>query len=43
MHDKILVANKKNLVKNKFLFIDTFDPTRPAMVHAIRDLTVGVF
>ena len=43
MHDKILAATKRNLVKRKFPFIQALDHQGPAVVHAMRDITVGVF
>ena len=42
MNDKILTATKQNLVKSKFLFIDKFYYTGPAVVRVMRDLTVRV-
>ena len=43
MHDKILTATKKNLVKSNFTYIDMFDHQGPTVVHAMRDLTSRVF
>ena len=43
MHNKILSANKQNLVKSNFPFINTFNHTGTAVVHAVRKIKVGVF
>ena len=38
-----LESSKKNLVKSKFPYIDTFDHEGPAFISGMRDITVGVF
>ena len=43
IHNSSLAAYKKNLVKRKFSYIDTFSHKVPAVVSAMRDLTIGVF
>ena len=43
VYDSSLAAFNKNLVKRKFPYIDMFDHEGPAVISAIRDLTVGVF
>ena len=43
MPNKSLTAAKKNLVKRKFPFIDTFNHKGPDVVRVMRNLTVGVF
>ena len=37
------MASKKNFVKRKFPYIDTFDHEGPAVISATHNLTVGVF
>ena len=37
------MASKKNLLKRKFPYINTFDHNGPVVISAMRDLTVGVF
>ena len=37
------MAYKKELVKSKLSYIDTFDQEGPAMISAMRYLTLGVF
>ena len=41
MQDKSLAATNKNLVKNNFPYIDTFDHQGPTMLRAMFNLTVG--
>ena len=43
IHDSRLAASNQNLVKRKFPYIDAFDHEGPAVVSAMRDLTVEVF
>ena len=43
MHNKSLTATKKNLVKKKFPFIDTFNNTGLTVVRVMHDLTVRLF
>ena len=43
MHDSSLKASKQNLGKRNFSFIDMFDHEGPAVINAMRDLTVGAF
>ena len=37
------MVSKKNTIKRKFPYIDTFDNERPAVVRFMQDLTSGVF
>ena len=43
MEDKIIAATKKNFVKRKFPYIDTFDNQGTTMVHVMHNVAVGVF
>ena len=43
MHDKSLASTKQNLVKSKFPFINMFNHQLLTVVHAVCNLTVGVF
>ena len=43
MHDKILTATKKNIVKRKFPYIDTFENQGPSVVRAMKNIAVRVF
>ena len=41
-HDSSLALSKKNFVKRKFPYINTFDHEGPAVVNTMRDLTSRV-
>ena len=43
IHDSSLKSFNQNLIKRKLSYIDMFDHEGPAVICAIRDLTVGVF
>ena len=42
-HDSSFTLSKKNLVKRKVRYINTFDHEGSTVVNAMRDLTSGVF
>ena len=43
IHDLRLVETKKNIIKRKFPYIDTFNHRRPDVVRMMRDLPIEVF
>ena len=43
IHNSSLEASKKNLVKRKFSYINTFNHEGPAVVSAMHKLNIGVF
>ena len=43
IYDSSLASYKKNLVKRKFPYIDTFNHERPTVVGVMRDRNVVVF
>ena len=43
IHNSRLAVSKKNLIKRKFPYIDTFDHELTALVSAMHELPSGVF
>ena len=43
VHNSILAVYNQNIVQRKFPYIGMFDHEGPALVSAMRNITVGVF
>ena len=43
INDSSLTATKKNLIKRKFLYIDTFKHEGPTVIRTMRNISVRVF
>ena len=43
IHNSSLTASKQNLIKSQLSYIDTFYHEGPAMIHAMRNITVRLF